>query len=664
MIAKVPALDLEEPVVLHEDLATTFTGVVHPVSTAEAPVHQYRGIQYASIPARFRQSRLNTIYPLLTDASHYGPICPQPRHPGADAQLFGISEDNIPVQVLKQNELDCLNLNITCPGDATPESRLPVMLWIHGGGNRGSGSKWVYDGGAFVQKSMLIGKPVIMVTFNYRLGLLGFAASPALREDNKAAGDEGVGNYGLRDQRRALEWVYHFISAFGGDPSNITLFGESTGAADILCHLHSAANEKQPLFRRAIVQSANMDLELPTVHTAGWHMSRYMAALHVQSVGELRALEAEKLVALGGSVRAVDDGVFFHKHFSGSLIPEAEQPAEHRRGRPHHPPHSYSHNHLRLLSRSRSRARHTPVSAHHQPLLIGDCSDEALLWARPASNWSATAIERRVRAVCQSLTKASALLRAYDIHPHAPPEELHARVLELINDARFAWPTECVAAHARRERGGRGVYRYVFDQEGPGRAVPHHAVDLVYLFDNVPLPTVASQSPAQLMPEHFDSDSDDEDSPRQLCGEHAYIEVHEHVAVHGHALAPCLASLSALTLDAETDSGASDSDMSTDSGFVDDWGVPVVDDYAYSRVRDAMQARWLAFAWGEAPWAEDKVFVFGPEGETGERSMSIFEGRRRARVWREVLEPLGMQLVQKVGAELANGPVVPVRGHW
>ncbi|TFY68175.1 hypothetical protein EVJ58_g1151 [Rhodofomes roseus] len=553
------------------------------------------------------------------------------RQPDADAELFGISEDNIPVQLLKQNEFECLNLDITCPGSATPELRLPVMLWVHGGGNRGSGSKWVYDGGAFVQKSMLIGKPVIMITFNYRLGLLGFAASTALREDNRAAGDEGVGNYGLRDQRRALEWVYHFISAFGGDPSNITLFGESTGAADILCHLHSASNERQPLVQRAIVQSAIMDLEIPTVHAAGWQLSRYMAALHVQSIDQLRKVDADKLVMLGGSVRAVNDGVFFYKHFSGSLAPEAEQPVEHRHGRSHHLAHNHNHTHLRAGSRSRSRARHTPVPTRQQPLLIGDCSDEALLWALPASMWSATAIERRVRAICQSLTKANALLRAYDIYPHAPPDELHARVLELINDARFAWPAECVAAHARRERGGKGVYRYVFDQEGPGRAVPHHAVDLVYLFDNVPLPTNPAPGkplgPSQLMPEHFDSDSDDGDFP-QLAPEH-----HEHAPATGLWVRGRL-------------------------------GRAYVDDYAYTRVRDAIQARWIAFAYGEAPWAEDRVFVFGPEGETGERSMSIFEGRRRAKVWREVLEPLGMEVVQKVGTELANGPALPARGHW
>ncbi|CCM01185.1 uncharacterized protein FIBRA_03233 [Fibroporia radiculosa] len=631
MIAKFTST--EEPVVLHEELATTFTGLVHPASTPETPVHQFRGIKYATIPARFRQSALCTSYPPQTDASHYGPICPQHRYRGAEAELFGLPEDALPHQVLKQNEFDCLNLNITCPGDATATSRLPVMLWIHGGANRGSGSSWVYDGGALVQKSMQMGKPVIMVSFNYRLGLLGFAASPALRDDNKAAGDEGVG---LRDQRRALEWIHRFITAFGGDPSNITLFGESTGAADILCHLHSAANEKNPLFQRSIIQSAIMDLEVPSVASAGWQLSRTMSALGAHSVEDLRAVEPEKLVALGPNVRATNDGVFFCKHFTGSLLGD-EAPERHHHH--HHIPHDdhagtdslrhshwlQGHNHLRAASRSRSRVRQAHTS--QQPIMIGDCSDESLLWEFPASLWTGSAVERRVRAVCQSLTKANTLLRAYDIHSHIPADELHTHVLELINDARFAWPTECVATRARQERGGKGVWRYVFDQEGPARGVPHHAVDLIYLFDNVPLPASSlsptsayspTSSAADFMPESFDADDDSDD----------------------------------------------EGSLSTDSGFADDWGVHGVDEYSYARVRDAVQSRWFTFAYGEAPWAADRVFVFGPEGEVGERQMSIFEGRRRTRVWQEALEPLGMHVVQKVGVELSNGPPLPSRGRF
>jgi len=86
--------------------------------------------------------------------------------------------------------------------------------------------------------------------------------------------------------------------------------------------------------------------------------------------------------------------------------------------------------------------------------------------------------------------------------------------------------------------------------------------------------------------------------------------------------------------------------------------VAVVDEWAYVRVRDAIQERWISFAHGEAPWREDKVFVFGPEGETGERSSCIFEGRRRKAIWKQALEPLGMELVQKVGVELSRGPAL------
>ena len=89
-----------------------------------------------------------------------------------------------------------------------------------------------------------------------------------------------------------------------------------------------------------------------------------------------------------------------------------------------------------------------------------------------------------------------------------------------------------------------------------------------------------------------------------------------------------------------------------------EWALPVVDDWTYARVRDAVQERWLAFAHGDAPWRADRAFVLGPEGEAGERSMGIFPGRRRVEVWKDALEPLGMHLAQKIGIELSNGPTM------
>ena len=108
----------------------------------------------------------------------------------------------------------------------------------------------------------------------------------------------------------------------------------------------------------------------------------------------------------------------------------------------------------------------------------------------------------------------------------------------------------------------------------------------------------------------------------------------------------------------------SDEEESYNSPFSDDgdmWSMTTVDEFSYSRVRDTMQERWLAFAYGEAPWDENKLFVFGPEGEAGERSVGVLDGRRRTRVFKEVLAPLGMELVQKIATELSRGP--PLTGH-
>ncbi|KAK7464632.1 hypothetical protein VKT23_005840 [Stygiomarasmius scandens] len=551
-------------------------------------------------------------------------------------------------QVFKHNEFECLNLNITCPAGLNSHSHIPVMVWVHGGGDRGCGSSWVYDGGALVRKSVLLGKPVIMVTFNFRLGLFGFASGTQLREDNRSVGEEGVGNYGLRDQRKLLEWLHYYIADFGGDPHNITLFGESTGAADIIYHLLSAENETRPLFHRAIVQSAVIDYDLPDAASAGWQLSRLMSTLHVSTIDQLRHLDADQLVKFGQTLRVVDDGVFLRHGWKDSLIPENAHKHHHHSEHHFSAPKAAARSSRSSQSRSRVRPSSTPsgsvsirLPSHLQPLIIGDCAGDSLLWSTPISYWTAAGVTRRLKAICTSLSKANGLLHAYDISSYTPDEEIGDHVLELVNDARIAWPTECFANNARTLRGGRGVWRYVFDQEGPIRPIPHHAVDLMYLFDNVSLPdsnstrsgdepssstmSLAGSSPDDMWPESFTFDDDAEE-------------------VKYSSVAKGDVDIEAMEVDYEG------------RDFSSAWAIPMVDEYSYTRVRDTMQERWLSFAHGEAPWNEDKIFVFGPEGETGERTKWIFDGRRRKKVWRETLEPLGMQLVQKVGVELSRGP--------
>ncbi|KAG2137422.1 Alpha/Beta hydrolase protein [Suillus bovinus] len=570
----------------------------------------------------------------------FSPICPQPDRKSFEEELIGLDDCDIPRQVFKQDEFECLNLNITCPAGHHRTSQVPVMVWIHGGSNRGCGSSWIYDGGALVRKSICIGFTNLqwysfMVSF--RIGVFGVAANMQLAEDNRAAGDEGVGNYGLRDQRRALEWVNRFIADFGGDPSNVTLFGHSSGAADIIAHLYSNANLTCPLFSRAIVQSAIIEHNPPEPHSAGWQLSKALAPLHASSVTQLRAINPETLVNINLPFRAVDDGVFFRKGFKDFLFPHSES-EEHSRGHLDKGLNTLR-SAIRKAKSPHPMSNHVPIAPPAstpglQPLLIGDCACDSSLWSQPARNWAAPAVVRRIRAICQSITKSSVLLNAYEISSHIFTEDLTERLLEMVEDARIAWPTECVVQAAQKS--GRPIWRYIFDQEGPTQGMPHHAADLVYLFDNIPLPLSPSSSPTA-----FD---DDEPLPSLPSSRSSTADMSE--------ILDKTCTLDKLDLmDIDNISFGSESSFSG-------WTQPVVDELMYARVRDAIQERWITFAHGERPWdnSHGKVYVFGPEGETGERSASIFGGRRRQKLWEDVLKPLGMTLVQKVAQELSNGP--------
>jgi carboxylesterase type B len=472
---------------------------------------------------------------------------------------------------------------------------------------------------------------------SYRLGLLGCAASPKLLEDNKDSGEVGVGNYGLRDQRQALEWVHHFIADFGGDGSNVTLFGVSTGASDILSHLNSSSNASYPLFARAVVQSPVIDHKAPNIALAGVHLSKVMSVLHISTIQELRKVTVDKLVNFTPGSRTVDDGVFFENRLSESRVSEgmsqshlhvpeklAAQCIVEQRIVDRHGTHTIrtGAKAIRILHHDAlaPTPRHAVPAGSQQPVIIGDCGYESFIYAPAVSAWTPTAVIRRVGAICQSVKRANALLRAYDISAHTPDEEFPERLLELINDARFAWPTHLAAESLRRSRSApkdsSGVWRYVFDQDAPGSGIPQHATDLLYLFDTarpalIAQSLIAAPDPDAFFPDHFDVDDDD------VPFDNSAFE----------------------------DGTGSDGDL-----------LPSVDQYQYTAVRDALQSRWLTFAYGAAPWARDKVFVFGPEGEAGERGLNIFEGRRRTEAWRTALEPLGRAIVQKVGLELSNGP--------
>ncbi|HTY50067.1 MAG TPA: carboxylesterase family protein [Steroidobacteraceae bacterium] len=198
----------------------------------------FKGIPFAAPPVganRWRAPQPVLRWAGLRKATDYGPDCMQVPFPG-DAAPLGVT----PAE-------DCLYLNVWRP--AKRGRRRPVMVWIYGGGFvNGGSSPPVYDGSAFARDD------IVLVSFNYRLGNFGFFAHPALSAEQRG---QPLGNYAYMDQITALRWVKRNIAAFGGDPSNVTIFGESAGGISV--HALLLAPAARGLFQKAIIESGAGD---------------------------------------------------------------------------------------------------------------------------------------------------------------------------------------------------------------------------------------------------------------------------------------------------------------------------------------------------------------------------------------------------------------------
>ncbi|HVY02724.1 MAG TPA: carboxylesterase family protein, partial [Caulobacterales bacterium] len=203
----------------------------------------------------------------VRDATHFSAECMQAAPPGAN-----VSED-------------CLYLNIWAPL-ARPKGKMAVMVWIHGGAYvGGAGGSPFYDGANIAKDG------VVVVTINYRLGRLGFFAHPALAREHP---DGPLGNYGLMDQIAALKWVKANIAKFGGDPNNVTIFGESAGGSSVNYLMISPA--ARGLFQKAISESGFGRLPAPSMDEVAAANIAYLKAKNVPETVDaagLRALPAE-----------------------------------------------------------------------------------------------------------------------------------------------------------------------------------------------------------------------------------------------------------------------------------------------------------------------------------------------------------------------------------
>lgn len=278
-------------------------------------VDAFQGIRYATAN-RWEYPQLVTHWDGVYDASRYGACSYQPR-------AF-YDEAAMPEKAFYYNEFrkgesytyseDCLFLNIWVPHTAQPGGKLPVVFYIHGGGfTGGCGHEKHFDGPIWAAKG------VIAVTCNYRLGPMGFAALPELEDETGAAG-----NYGLYDQVAALQWVQQNISAFGGDPANVTLMGQSAGAMSVQQLCISPLTDG--LFAKAVMSSGGGANKLmPDVTTSQMYpvWQAIQQAAGCATLEEFKALEPQKLFEVWNTVKAANKmaGMACFPGIDGKIIP-------------------------------------------------------------------------------------------------------------------------------------------------------------------------------------------------------------------------------------------------------------------------------------------------------------------------------------------------------
>lgn len=391
-------------------------------------VNAFRGIPYAQPPVgpqRWRPPVAAARWDGVRDATRFGPACHQP--PPRPGSIYS------PAEALPTSE-DCLSLNVWAPADAQDA---PVFVWIHGGSLvAGSGREPMYDGEALARQG------VVMVTINYRLGVLGWLAHPDLSAES---GDGVSGNYGLLDQVEALRWIQRNIAAFGGDPDNVTIAGESAGALSVMYLL--AAPPARGLFHRAIAQSAYMISApalresvhgAPSAEEAGVELSR---KLEVRGMPRLRAMDAQAL-----TVQAALAGYFPLGVVDGQTLPAQ-------------------------LVEVFDRGQQAPV-----PILAGFNEGEirSLRFLLPPPPADAATYEATIRAAYGEL--ADAMLRRY------PSDNLDEAMLATTRDAMYGWTAERLVRSQTAL--GQPSYLYYFDHGYPAAvdAGMHafHAAEIPY----------------------------------------------------------------------------------------------------------------------------------------------------------------------------------------
>ncbi len=434
-------------------IVETVAGRIAGAATSNG-ITVFRGVPYGGSAAgaqRFRLPTPPTPWAGVRAAVEFGPAAQQRQIPWLAQLLPGMGTGEL--------SEDCLSLNVWTPG-CDPAAKRPVMVWVHGGAfTIGSGAEPWYEGSKLARRG-----DVVVVTVNYRLGIFGFAALAGAGQG--ALVDAAVANAGLHDQVAALRWVRDNVTSFGGDPANVTIFGESAGAMSVSALL--GIPSARGLFHRAIAQSGAAHHVAPAAH-AGEVVDRMLHALDLDasSASRLRDMPVERLleVQLEMELRTWSDADAHHLAFcpvvDGDLLPA-------------HP-----------LDAIRAG------SAAGVALLAGSNRNEWNLFQFLDPDLNRLDDVRFVER-CEALYPGhgAELAAAYvDAHPAATPWQ---RLLELRTDWGFRVPAlqllEAQAVHSAH------TYRYEFAWPSPamgGMLGACHALELPFVFDTHDVPGTA-----------------------------------------------------------------------------------------------------------------------------------------------------------------------------
>ena len=415
------------------EVVKTKNGAVKGVVSSDGKVRAFKGIPYAAPPVgalRWKAPQPVTPWVGIRDASQFGARCMQ-------ANVFGdmAFRDNGPSE-------DCLYLNVWSP---VPEGKkhalLPVMVWVYGGGYvAGATSEPRQDGAVLAEKG------VVIVSMNYRLGVFGFLAHPGLA---KETGRNGSGNYGLLDQAAALEWVQKNIKSFGGDPANVTIFGESAGSFSVSGLMASPLTKG--LIRKAIGESGaffGTSLAVKPASEAQLEGEKFAASIGASSIDDLRAKPAAELLEA-----STKQHIEFPVTVDGSFF--AEDPT----------------------------ATYAAGNQAHVPLLAGWNAQEG--WAgmifekdKPSTDTYKTHIQDRFK------TDADQVLQLY---PGTTDEQATQLATDLSGDLFIAYST-WKWLEFQRATGQAPVYRYEFDDAPPSTPSrgAYHSAEIEFVFEALP----------------------------------------------------------------------------------------------------------------------------------------------------------------------------------